>query len=83
MIVFTSLPDAPNNEFDRAVKTKLESFEPARLPVYSYQQLKEVNPRLYSGYLVRCSNGNSGSECLAFCDGFKWKIIEIGVEISL
>jgi hypothetical protein len=79
----TPLPDAPKDEFSRAVRTKLEAFEPVRLPSYTVQQLNDTTPSMYSGYLVRCSNGNSGAECLAFCDGFKWKIIDIGNEISL
>lgn len=83
MILQIPIPDAPNNEFDRAIKTRLEAHYPVKLPVYSYQQLKDTNPSRYSGFLVRCSNGNAGAGCLAFCDGFKWRIIEIGVEISL
>jgi hypothetical protein len=83
MILETPLPDAPNNEFDRAVKTRLESFCPVKLPVYSYQKLQETSPSLYAGYLVRCSNGNSGGECLAYCDGFNWRVVQVGANISL
>ena len=79
----TPLPDAPKDEFSRAVKTKLEAFEPVKLPSYTTQQLNDTTPSMYSGYLVRCSNGNSGAECLAFCNGFKWLLVELGSEISL
>ncbi len=81
-----ALPDIPNRDgklFDKAVKERLETRAPVEIPVYTYQELSSLTASLYTGYLVRCSNGDSGDECLAYCDGFNWKVIALGSNISL
>lgn len=80
------LPDAPERAgslFDRVVKERLETPLPVSLPVYTYQELKALTPANYAGVLVRCSNGHAGFECLAYCNGRAWKVIELGASISL
>ena len=73
----------PGNDFDRAVKEKLTSAQPVKLPVLTVQQLNALTARAFEGYLVRCSNGDAGDECLAYCTGQKWVVIQLGSKISL
>lgn len=77
------IPDTTNKGFASAVKARLETQTPVELPVYTVQHLNTLTTRNYAGTLVRCSNGDSGSECLAFCDGFNWRVIALGSNISL
>lgn len=81
-ILTKSLPEA-TTEFEKAVKDFLENQHPARVPIYTYQDLIAANPRNYSGYIVRCINGDAGDECLAYCDGFTWQVVELKGKISL
>lgn len=80
------IPEVPNrdgNEFDRSVRNKLTSAQPVKLPEFTYQELTALTARVWEGYIVRCSNGDAGDECLAYCDGFNWKVIDLGSSISL
>ena len=80
------IPDVPQrdgNDFDNAVKERLTSAHPTKLPIYTVQELEDLTASLFKGYLVRCSNGDAGSECLAYCDGFNWKAIQLGSNIAL
>jgi hypothetical protein len=80
------MPDVPariGSDFDRAVRERLTSAHPVNLPSFTVQQLEVLTPRLYEGYLVKCSNGDGGGECLAYCDGFNWKVVELGGNIAL
>lgn len=80
------IPDVPirdGDDFDRAVKERLISEHPSLLPIFTVQQLDALTARLFKGYLVRCSNGNAGAECLAYCDGFNWQIVALAGNISL
>jgi hypothetical protein len=86
-IVISQIPDVYGASpslaaFIRAVKTRLTGAQPVKLPVYTTEQLNAETARLHEGKIVRCSNGNAGSECLAYCDGLNWKIIELGGDIS-
>jgi len=81
-----TIPDLPNRtgtEFDRAVKERLETPCPSKLPIHTVQELQALTAKNHTGYLVRCSNGNAGDECLAYCDGFKWVVVALGARISL
>lgn len=85
-IIKIAIPDVPNREgeiFDKAVKERMETRVPAELPVFTYQELSALTASLYQGDLVRCSNGDAGDECLAYCDGFNWKVIALGSNIAL
>ena len=80
-----SIPSPPTrdgNDWDRSVKSRLDAILPARLPGYTVQELNTLDAREYDGYLVRCTNGNSGAECLAFCNGRTWNVIELGSVIA-
>ena len=48
------------------------------------QTLTELNARSdkEEGDLAYCSNGNSGSICLAVYDGSNWKVVALGATIS-
>ena len=48
------------------------------------QTLTELNARSdkEEGDLAYCSNGNSGSKCLAVYDGSNWKVVALGATIS-
>ena len=76
------VPDRQGSGFDRAVKERLEKPWPSELPEYTVQELEALTTSKYAGTLVRCSNGDRGKECLAFCDGFNWKIIWATANIS-
>jgi hypothetical protein len=73
----------PGDYFDRAVRERLVNAHPLKLPIYSTQELKTLTAKLFAGYLVGCSNGDAGDECLAYCDGFNWKVVALGDNISL
>jgi len=77
------VPDRAGSDFDRAVREKLTSAQPVELPIYTAQQLNALTASIWRGHIVRCSNGDAGSECLAYCTGFNWKVIELGGNISL
>ena len=84
------LPEAPDrsmeqsgNEFDRAVKERLTSSHPVKLPVFTVQYLEGLTARSFKGYIVRCSNGDAGDECLAYCTGQNWKVIQLADKISM
>jgi len=80
------IPDAPSrsgSHFDRAVKEKLDSAQPVKLPIFTTQQLNSLTARLFAGYIVRCSNGDAGDECIAYCNGFTWKVLQLGDNIAL
>ena len=86
MILLTGIPDIPNRpgtEFDRAVKERLEIPFPVKLPIYTVQKLQTLTAKLYPGHIVRCSNGDAGDECLAYCTGQKWVAIQLASKISL
>jgi hypothetical protein len=78
-----NVPNRDGSDFDHAVKERLISAQPVKLSIFTYQQLTELDERLYAGYLVRCSNGDAGAECLAYCDGFNWKVVDLGSNIAL
>lgn len=85
MIKTIAIPDAPNregNDFDKAVKESLETVLPLKLPIYTAQHLQGLVASQYTGVIVRCSNGNSGVECLAYCNGKIWRVIELGNRIG-
>lgn len=48
------------------------------------QTLTQLNARSdkEEGDLAYCSNGNSGSKCLAVYDGSNWKVVALGATIS-
>ena len=48
------------------------------------QTLAQLNARSdkEEGDLAYCSNGNSGSKCLAVYDGSNWKVVALGATIS-
>ena len=48
------------------------------------QTLTELNARSdkEEGDFAYCSNGNSGSKCLAVYDGSNWKVVALGATIS-
>ena len=80
------IPDAPERdgkEFDEAVRERLVSPHAVKLPVFTFQQLQDLTPSHYTDYIVKCSNGDAGSECLAYCDGFNWKVVQLGSNIAL
>lgn len=82
----TSLPNTPERdgtEFDKAIKERLEKPYPIELPVYTVQALEALTAKNYEGHIVRCSNGNAGAECLAYCNGRRWKMIPVDNYISL
>lgn len=81
-IAIPNPPTRDGNDWDRAVKNRLDTMLPARLPSYTVQELNTLNAREYDGYLARCSNGNAGAECLVFCNGRTWNIIELGAVIA-
>lgn len=83
MIATIPIPDPPGEDYERAVKSRLDAAYPAKMPVHTYQELVGISPSLFTNHMVVCSNGNSGSICLAFSDGFNWRIVEIGGNISL
>ena len=83
IIDIPDIPERDGNDFDRAVKERLTSAHPVKLPIYTVQQLDVLTPRLFEGYIVRCSNGDAGSSCLSYCDGFNWKVVQLGSNISL
>lgn len=84
-----AIPDIPDNigpsmsGFLRAVKNKLEATEELCLKNYTVQQLNNLTASNYSGRLVRCTNGNAGSECLAYCNGYAWYVVELGSKVSI
>jgi hypothetical protein len=82
-IAIPDVPERTGEEFDRQVKEWIENPLPFKLPIYTYQELITVNAGLWNGYIVRCSNGDAGDECLAYCDGFNWKVIQLGSNIAL
>lgn len=85
-LIKTPVPEVPKRTgrlFDTAVKEWIESPQPVELPVYSYQQLIDLTPRRYPNTIVVCSNGDAGDECLAYCDGFNWRVVALGSNISL
>jgi len=85
-LVTTDLPDVPErpgDDFDRAVFERLAYAHPMRLPTYTVQELNSLTAGLYEGYIVRCSNGDAGDPCLAYCNGRVWKVISLGDTIAL
>jgi len=82
-VAIPDVPNRPGNSFDKRVKERLETVLPAKLPVYSYQQLSKLNVNSYAGTLVVCSNGNAGNECLAYCNGRAWFAVSLGNRISI
>jgi hypothetical protein len=79
------IPDIPGRggrDFDLAVRERLTSAHPSKLPIFTTQYLETLTPRLFEGYVVRCSNGRNGEGCLAYCDGFNWKMVELGLNLS-
>ena len=90
MIIFkTAIPDIPKDtpnamvKFFRAIKNRLDKPQAVELPVYTAQDLNATTARLHAGKLVRCSNGDTGDECLAYCDGFNWKVVQLGSTVSI
>lgn len=80
------IPETPKrdgSDFDRAVREKLTSAQPVKLPSFTVQDLEDLTPRVWSGYLVRCSNGDAGDPCLAYCDGVSWKKIALGTKVTI
>ena len=88
MIKKTILPNPPEtkdanlNSFLWAIKNRLESPYPLHLGSHSVGELNALSKRQFANHVVSCSNGNAGDECLAYCDGFNWYVIELGSEIS-
>lgn len=85
-MIRVSLPDVPDRtgkKFDEAVKMRLETKLPYFLPSYTVQEIAVLAPANFSGALVRCSNGDAGSECLAFCNGRAWFVVELGSRVSI
>ena len=84
----TAIPAVPVDvnpgllRFLQAIKVRFDTVQSTELPVYTTEELKATVARLHTGKLVRCSNGNAGAECLAYCDGLNWKIIELGATVS-
>lgn len=68
--------------FLMSIKTYLETTQASELPVYTAEQLNSTTAKINTGKLVRCSNGDTGSECLAYCDGFNWKVVQLGNTVS-
>jgi hypothetical protein len=77
------IPDTADRDFLRAVKSRFETKVPLELPIYTVQHLQTLTAANYAGHVVRCSNGDAGSECLAYCDGFNWRVVQIGSNVSL
>ena len=77
------IPDVESSDFNLAVKERLVNAHPVKIPMFTYQYLMELDAGLFAGYLARCSNGDAGDECLVYCDGFNWKVISLGSNISL
>jgi hypothetical protein len=50
------------------------------LPEYTVAGLP--SPTSNTRRIVYCSNGDAGSQCLAFSDGSFWKVIAIGANVS-
>jgi len=65
-VAIPDVPKRPGNDFDEAVKLRLETPVVNELPVYTVQQLNELNPNRYAHVLVACSNGDAGDACLAY-----------------
>lgn len=83
IIDIPDVPERDGNDFDESVKERLTSAHPVKLPIYTVQQLNLLTPITFKGYIVRCSNGDAGAECVTYCDGFNWKVITLGSNISL
>ena len=83
IIDIPDVPERTGSDFDRAVRERLTSEHTSKLPVFTTQYLNTLTASLYRGHLVRCSNGDAGSECLAYCDGFNWKVIQLGSNVSI
>jgi len=68
--------------FLRSLKTYLDTRQPSRLPVYTAQQLNATTAADHVNEMVVCSNGDTGDACLAFCDGFNWRVVSLGDKVS-
>ena len=68
-ISLPEIPDRDGKDFDKAIKERFETIVPIRLPLYTFRELSDVKPQPYEGSMVRCSNGNAGEECIAYCNG--------------
>lgn len=83
-----SLPDPPDNldpglsEFLMAIKNKLEHPEEIELKSFTTQQLNALTAANHDGQVVRCTNGDAGDECLAYCNGRAWYVIDLGSKVS-
>lgn len=82
-IVIPAVPNRQGQEFDKALKQRFENPAPLKLPVYTFQQLKEVSPEMYPNCMVVCSNGDAGVECLAYSNGRAWFVVTIGNRITI
>lgn len=85
-ILATQLPDEINSSSTNALtldpatgKVKLEE-----ILNLSPQTLAQLNARTdqAEGDIAYCSNGDSGSKCLAVYDGSNWKVVALGATIS-
>jgi hypothetical protein len=83
-----SLPDIPENlpeglgDFLQVLKNKLETPEEIQLKTYSVQELESLTAKNYAYRVVRCTNGDAGAECIAYCDGFAWYAIELKAKVA-
>jgi hypothetical protein len=50
--------------------------------VYTVVQLATYSATTYAGALIRCSDGNSGTACLALAQGGSWLRIAPGIAVS-
>jgi hypothetical protein len=52
------------------------------LASYTVAELTTLTAAAYSGALVRCSDGDTGSPCLALSDGTDWLRIVLGAAVA-
>lgn len=56
------------------------AFAPAVIPTYTVATLPAAS--LYSGQMIRVSNGAAGAASIAISDGTNWKVIALGATAS-
>ena len=83
-----ALPDVPDKldqalkEFLQAVISILETAEEVQLKTYSVQELNSLTAKNHAYQVVRCTNGDAGDECVAYCNGFAWYVLELGSKVA-
>jgi hypothetical protein len=73
----------PLEGFLQSVRLALTATQVTTLKEYTVSELNNLTASNYENALVRCSNGNAGADCLAYCNGRAWFVVELGDRVAI